>query len=142
MTRVWMVLLGATGMILTGCQKNEEPAAYSSEPVSPAYQSPYASTDTTSDTADTSLDELDSTSSTGYETTYEPADTSTPAYTSDEPLTPTAGRVYTVRQGDTLYKLARQFYNDQSRWRDIWEANRTRLPDPNKLSIGTRLIIP
>jgi len=63
----------------------------------------------------------------------------------DEVLAPsdTAGsRTYTVQKGDTLYGLARKFYNDQARWKDIWEANRTRLSDPNKLSVGTKLIIP
>jgi nucleoid-associated protein YgaU len=47
-----------------------------------------------------------------------------------------------VQKGDTLYKVARRFYNDQSRWREIWEANKTRLPDPDKLPIGIKLIIP
>ena len=63
--------------------------------------------------------------------------TSTP----DEVLTP-AGQTYIVQKGDTLFSLARKFYSDQARWKDIWEANRTRLPDPNKLSVGTKLIIP
>jgi nucleoid-associated protein YgaU len=60
----------------------------------------------------------------------------------DEPLAPIGGQVYTVQKGDTLYKLARRFYNDQSRWRDIWEANRNRIPDPDKIAVGMKLIIP
>ena len=73
-------------------------------------------------------------------------DTSTAAYeqpaSDDEVLDPAGGRTYVVRKGDTLYQLARRFYSDERRWRDIWEANRTRVPDKNVLPIGTRLIIP
>jgi len=63
----------------------------------------------------------------------------------DEVLTPADqpdGQTYIVQKGDTLCSLARKFYSDQARWKDIWEANRTRLPDPNKLSVGMKLIIP
>jgi nucleoid-associated protein YgaU len=51
-------------------------------------------------------------------------------------------RVHVVHKGDTLYKLARTYYNDQSRWRDIWQANRASIPNKDRLSIGTRLVIP
>jgi nucleoid-associated protein YgaU len=51
-------------------------------------------------------------------------------------------RTHIVQKGDTLYKLARQYYNDQGRWKDIWEANRARVPDKDKLEVGTKLIIP
>ncbi|MCK4342603.1 MAG: LysM peptidoglycan-binding domain-containing protein [Phycisphaerae bacterium] len=51
-------------------------------------------------------------------------------------------RTHVVVKGDTLFKLARAYYNDQSKWKDIWQANRTRVPDPNKLEVGTNLIIP
>ena len=47
-----------------------------------------------------------------------------------------------MQKGDTLFSLARKFYDDQARWKDIWEANRTRLPDPDRLSVGMKLIIP
>ncbi len=60
----------------------------------------------------------------------------------DEPLSPAGGQVYTVQKGDSLYELARRFYNDQSRWREIWEANKNRLADPDKLQVGMKLIIP
>lgn len=52
------------------------------------------------------------------------------------------GRTYIVRSGDTLYSIARAVYGDASGWRRIWEANRTRVADPNKLRVGTKLIIP
>jgi len=140
MTRVWIAWLGAAGMLATGCQKNETPTAHTEEPYQPAYEMPAPDTD------GQTLATLDAVDSTDSATTYSTADV-TPVETeataaNDEPLTPTGGRVYVVQKGDTLYKLARRFYNDQSRWRDIWEANRTRVPDPDRLRVGMKLIIP
>lgn len=61
----------------------------------------------------------------------------------DESLRPSSGgRTYTVAKGDTLYSIARRMYGNQSRWKDIWNANKARIRDPNKLSVGTNLIIP
>jgi len=51
-------------------------------------------------------------------------------------------RMHVVAKGDTLYSLARSYYNDQSRWKDIFNANRTTVTDPNKIRIGQRLVIP
>ena len=52
------------------------------------------------------------------------------------------GRSHTVAKGDTLYSLARQYYGDQSKWRSIYDANRNELPDPNRIRVGQRLVIP
>lgn len=49
---------------------------------------------------------------------------------------------HVVQKGDTLYKLARQYYNNQSMWKKIWEANRDVVPNPNQLNVGTTLQIP
>jgi nucleoid-associated protein YgaU len=59
----------------------------------------------------------------------------------DEVLSPASGRTYTVQKGDTLSSIARKFYGDQKRWKDIYSANKS-LADPNKLAVGTRLVIP
>jgi 5'-nucleotidase / UDP-sugar diphosphatase len=53
-----------------------------------------------------------------------------------------AGRIHVVQRGDTLFKLARQYYNDQSQWKRIYEANRTQIPNQNVLKVGQKLIIP
>ena len=52
------------------------------------------------------------------------------------------GRTHTVAKGDTLFGLARQYYGDQSKWRTIYDANRNELPDPNRIRVGQRLVIP
>jgi len=51
-------------------------------------------------------------------------------------------RYHTVQKKETLYSLARQYYNDQSRWKDIYEANRAEIGDPNRIRVGQRLVIP
>ena len=55
----------------------------------------------------------------------------------------TGTRYHTVQKKDTLYALARQYYNDQHRWKDIYEANRADIGnDPSKIRVGQRLVIP
>jgi len=49
---------------------------------------------------------------------------------------------YVVRSGDTLRAIARQFYADENAWEAIYAANRTVIPNPDSLEVGTRLTIP
>ena len=51
-------------------------------------------------------------------------------------------RIHVVAKDDTLYSLARQYYNDQAKWKDIWEANKGQIPDKDKLKPGQELVIP
>ena len=51
-------------------------------------------------------------------------------------------RQHTVVKNDTLYALARMYYGDQRRWKEIYEANRSSISDPNKIRVGQRLVIP
>ena len=53
-----------------------------------------------------------------------------------------AGQRYTVRSGDTLSKLAQQFYGNASLYNKIFEANRDKLSDANKIQVGQELVIP
>lgn len=52
------------------------------------------------------------------------------------------GRVHTVRSGDTLYSLARRYYDSGRQWEQIHQANQARIANPNRLEIGMKLIIP
>jgi nucleoid-associated protein YgaU len=52
------------------------------------------------------------------------------------------GRVHTVEPKDTLFHLAEKYYGDRNQWRKIWQANKKRLPNPNDLPVGMKLIIP
>ena len=67
------------------------------------------------------------------------------------PVTMTAGasasgghaqRRYTVRAGDTLSKISREYYGDPNQFTKILNANRTILKDPNSISPGQELVIP
>lgn len=51
-------------------------------------------------------------------------------------------RRHTVRAGDTLSKLAQEYYGNRSRWRDIYQANRNTMRNESDLKIGAELIIP
>jgi nucleoid-associated protein YgaU len=62
---------------------------------------------------------------------------------SDTEGTGEVGTVYIVRPKDTLYAIARTYYEgDQTKWRLIYEANRERIDDPNLIYVGMKLIIP
>lgn len=56
--------------------------------------------------------------------------------------TQSGSRFHTVARKETLYSLARQYYGDHHRWKEIYEANKSHLRDPNKIFVGQRLAIP
>jgi nucleoid-associated protein YgaU len=47
-----------------------------------------------------------------------------------------------VQKGETLWKIAEQYYGDGNLYPKIFEANRDTLKDPNLIKIGQRLRIP
>lgn len=51
-------------------------------------------------------------------------------------------RTYAVQPGDTMASIARKFYKNKARARDIQDANLNAVPDPKKLRAGQTLIIP
>ena len=57
------------------------------------------------------------------------------------PSTPTA-RTYTVQPGDSLSKISKQFYGDTNMYMKIFEANKDKLTDPDKIRAGMNLLIP
>ncbi len=62
--------------------------------------------------------------------------------TAVQPPTDGAARVHTVVAGDTLTRIARQYYGDSNRWAEILEANRETLRSPEALRVGQQLRIP
>ncbi len=54
----------------------------------------------------------------------------------------TAEKIYEVKSGDSLSKIAKNEYGDASKWRQIFEANQDILKDPNKIFPGQKLKIP
>lgn len=159
-----LVIVAIATLALFGCKKNQEPTAQSdlkpyeaTAAESPTYQ-PLTRMDTTSDpyasdpyasdpyasdrlvpppTTDTTRITPPTRTASDTTTTRAPAKTTTII-----PATPAGPRTHTIKKGDTLYSLARQYYGAQGKWKDIWEANRSTVPDPNKLMVGTKIVIP
>src|SRR5215831_14396971 len=51
-------------------------------------------------------------------------------------------RTYTVQPGDSLSKISKQFYGDPNMYMKIFDANKDKLSDPDKVKVGTELRIP
>jgi nucleoid-associated protein YgaU len=51
-------------------------------------------------------------------------------------------RVYTVKPGDSLSKIAKNFYGNANDYLRIFEANKDTLNDPDEIQAGQELVIP
>ncbi|KAA9346058.1 LysM peptidoglycan-binding domain-containing protein [Adhaeribacter soli] len=49
---------------------------------------------------------------------------------------------YTVKSGDSLSKIAKNFYGDAMQWRKIHEANKDKISNPDMIQPGWVLKIP
>lgn len=62
--------------------------------------------------------------------------------TAPPPAAPAAPRTYTVVKGDTLSRIAKEYYGDANQWRRIFEANRDVIENPNLIKPGQVLKVP
>ena len=53
-----------------------------------------------------------------------------------------AARTYTVRSGDSLSRISEDLYGTSADWRSIYDANRSKISNPNDIYVGERLTIP
>jgi nucleoid-associated protein YgaU len=53
-----------------------------------------------------------------------------------------SAKMYTVKSGDTLSKISKQFYGNANDYMKIFNANRDKLNDPDKIQPGQELKIP
>ena len=58
------------------------------------------------------------------------------------PVAMPGAQQYTVKAGDTLTRLAEQFYSSSNKWEKIYEANKDVLKNPNYIYVGMKLVIP
>lgn len=58
------------------------------------------------------------------------------------PADGSGGESYTVKSGDTLSAIAERHYGEASRWREIFEANRDQIDDPDLIRPGQVLRLP
>jgi nucleoid-associated protein YgaU len=66
----------------------------------------------------------------------------TQARTASRQAAPAAARRHTVAEGETLYDLAAHYYGDGERFVDLYQANRDVLKRPDRLDVGTVLVVP
>jgi nucleoid-associated protein YgaU len=64
--------------------------------------------------------------------------TNTPAQPAEE----THGSTYTVKPGDSLSAIAKRQYGDAGKWKQIYEANRDSIENPDLIHPGQELRIP
>ena len=50
--------------------------------------------------------------------------------------------IHVVQPGDTLSKIAKVHLDDANRYMEIFNANKDKLKDPNKIQPGQQLVIP
>jgi nucleoid-associated protein YgaU len=55
---------------------------------------------------------------------------------------PAGGKTYIVNSGDSLSKIAKQFYGDAGKWKKIHAANKGKIPNPDLIHPGLQLTIP
>ena len=56
--------------------------------------------------------------------------------------TATPARDYTIRSGDSLSKIAKEFYGNAADWQKIYQANKDTIKDPNLIYPGQKIKIP
>ncbi|MEE9130802.1 MAG: LysM peptidoglycan-binding domain-containing protein [Phycisphaerales bacterium] len=58
-------------------------------------------------------------------------------------MSPNEPNTYTIRPGDSLWRIAKAQYGDHTKWSIIYDANRATIgPDPARLTVGRSLRIP
>lgn len=55
---------------------------------------------------------------------------------------PAPAQTYTVVSGDSLSKIAKQFYGKASLWPKIFDANKDQIKNPDLIKVGQTLRIP
>lgn len=56
--------------------------------------------------------------------------------------TKAAPRTYVVQGGDSLSVIAKKVYGNAARWPDIFNANRDKIKDADRIFPGQELVIP
>ncbi|MDD5156415.1 MAG: OmpA family protein, partial [Candidatus Omnitrophica bacterium] len=49
---------------------------------------------------------------------------------------------YVVKKGDTLSRIAQEQYGKPYRWKYLYELNKDKIKNPNKLKVGQKIVIP
>jgi len=55
---------------------------------------------------------------------------------------PTGGTTYTVKSGDNLWSIAKTHYGNGTYYKKIYEANKDKITNPNRIYAGQELVLP
>jgi nucleoid-associated protein YgaU len=61
-----------------------------------------------------------------------------PKQPGDQPIQ----REYTIKSGDSLSKIAKQYYGSAADWEKIYQANKDQIKNPNLIHPGQKIKIP
>lgn len=50
--------------------------------------------------------------------------------------------MHMIQDGETLSDIAEDYLGSPHQWRDIWNANKSRITNPDRLVVGTSIVIP
>lgn len=53
-----------------------------------------------------------------------------------------AVQTHIIQEGETLSDIAEEFLGSPNRWSEIWDANRSRISNPDRLKVGVLIEIP
>ena len=59
-----------------------------------------------------------------------------------QPQASAARRTHVVQPGESLSKLAQRYLGSPQRWRELYDANRERISNPDVVEPGVELVIP
>ncbi|MFD1135576.1 LysM peptidoglycan-binding domain-containing protein [Paenibacillus urinalis] len=77
------------------------------------------------------------------DTTAKSTSSATKKAEKQRPNEKTTPKSYTIKSGDSLWKIAQKVYKNGDDWRKIYDANKSAIgPNPNALKVGTKLVIP
>ena len=140
--KLWhLVLLSTVALAAAACEnKQQQPTAHQdtapppvTEQKQPVTLDPYATDPYASDTAAQPRD-----TGAGGSVQKAPAKGSK----SNTLIAAKGGKTHVVQKGETLSSIARKCYGDSNRWKEIWEANKSAVPNKDQLKVGTKLVIP
>ncbi len=134
MSKAWIALSLAPAAFLVGCQNQPEPV---SQVPPPSFAAEPEQLPPVSINQGTSIDKGVG----GPDISAGPDNYNTGRF-DPEPLppAPAANRTYTIRKGDSFWKIAQREYGSGQRWVDIAQANPSL--DPKRLAIGTEIVLP
>ena len=72
----------------------------------------------------------------------EPAPAEKPAEPAPEEKPAGSANTYEVVKGDSLWKIAQNFYGSGAEWTVIYEANKDTVKNPDQIWVGQLLVIP